>query len=30
MIEWMHDLDAAQRQARQESKFVLVDVFNPG
>jgi len=30
MIEWMHDLDAALKRAREESKFVLVDVFNPG
>ena len=30
MIEWMHDLDAALQKASAESKFVLVDIFNPG
>ena len=30
MIEWLHDLDAALQQAREQSKFVFVDVFNPG
>jgi len=30
MIEWTHDLDSALQRARQESKFVLVDIFNPG
>jgi hypothetical protein len=30
MIEWLHDLEAARKRAREESKFVLVDIFNPG
>lgn len=29
-MNWMHDLDAALQQAKGESKFVLLDIFNPG
>jgi hypothetical protein len=29
-MNWLHDLDAALQQARTESKFVLLDIFNPG
>jgi hypothetical protein len=29
-MEWMHDLDAALQQARSSSKFVFLDIFNPG
>ncbi len=29
-MEWLHDLDAALERAKRDSKFVLLDVFNPG
>lgn len=29
-MNWQHDLNAALQQARAESKFVLLDIFNPG
>jgi hypothetical protein len=29
-MNWMHDLDAALQEARKASKFVLLDIFNPG
>jgi len=29
-MKWMYDFDAALQQARSESKFVLLDIFNPG
>lgn len=27
---WEHDLDAALARARDEQRFVLLDIFNPG
>ncbi len=29
-IRWHHSLDDAQREARGQGKFVLIDLFNPG
>jgi hypothetical protein len=29
-ISWTHDYAAALEQAREEQKFVFLDVFNPG
>lgn len=29
-VPWEHDLDAALQRARDEQRFVLLDVFNPG
>jgi hypothetical protein len=29
-IPWRHDLQAAEREAAQSDKLVLVDLFNPG
>jgi hypothetical protein len=29
-MNWSHDLDAALKQAQSETKFVLLDIFNPG
>jgi len=29
-MNWTHDLDAALQEARKNSKFVLLDIFNPG
>ena len=29
-VPWEHDLDAALKRARDEQRFVLLDVFNPG
>ena len=29
-IEWTHDYKAALERARDEHKFVFLDIFNPG
>ena len=29
-IPWRHSLEEAQREARQQGKLVLIDMFNPG
>ncbi len=29
-MEWLHDVESALEQARTSSKFVLLDIFNPG
>jgi len=29
-MEWIHDLDAGLQQGRSASKFVWLDIFNPG
>ncbi len=29
-MEWIHDLDAGLQKARSASKFVWLDIFNPG
>jgi hypothetical protein len=29
-MNWLQDLDAALQEARSASKFVLLDIFNPG
>ena len=29
-IRWRHSLEEAQREAREQGKLVLIDLFNPG
>ena len=29
-IPWGHNLEEARRQAREQNKLVLIDLFNPG
>ena len=29
-IAWRHSLEEARREARQQGKLVLIDLFNPG
>jgi hypothetical protein len=29
-IPWRHDLDAARKEATEDGKLVLIDLFNPG
>jgi hypothetical protein len=29
-VAWRHSLEEAQKEARQQGKLVLIDLFNPG
>jgi hypothetical protein len=29
-VRWRNSLEAAQREAREQAKLVLIDLFNPG
>jgi hypothetical protein len=29
-IRWRHSLEEARREARDQNKLVLIDLFNPG
>lgn len=28
-IQWLPDVDAAKKKAREEQKYILLDFFNP-